>query len=329
MNSQRELTSVHRRIIPRREFIGAGAGMGAGVLFGGASLALAADRPPIVDCHTHFYDPSRPEGVPWPGKDDKVLYRTTLPSRFLENASPVGVTKTVVVEASPWVEDNAWLLDLAARNPSIVGVVGNLAPGKSEFADQLKRFAANKLYRGIRVGHDAVRAGLEQPEFLADIRRLADRGLELDVNGGPETAADVARLAAKVPELTIVINHLANVAIDGGPPPKEWVSGMQAAAKNARVFCKVSALVELAKTKSGEKVPEDVEFYKPILKAIWEIFGDDRLIYGSDWPVSDIAAPYRVVFSIVNEFVKARGASATEKYFTKNAQAAYRWPASK
>jgi len=140
----------------------------------------------------------------------------------------------------------------------------------------------------------------------------------------------VARLAEKVPELTIVINHLANVGIDGGPPPKEWVNGMRAAAKQARVFCKVSALVELAKARAGEKkVPEDLEYYEPILTSIWEIFGDDRLIYGSDWPVSDIAAPYRTVFSIVNEFVKARGRASVEKFFWKNAQAAYRWPASK
>ena len=104
---------------------------------------------------------------------------------------------------------------------------------------------------------------------------------------------------------------------------------MRAAAKQARVFCKVSALVELAKARAGEKkVPEDLEYYEPILKSTWEIFGDDRLIYGSDWPVSDIAAPYRTVFSIVNEFVKARGAAATVKYFWKNAQAAYRWPVS-
>src|SRR5258708_7289292 len=97
--------------ISRREFLGTGAGLAAGVLFGVAeSSALADDRTPMVDCHTHFYDPTRPEGVPWPGKDDKLLYRTRLPKHFLEQAAPLDVTKTVVVEASSWVEDNAWLL---------------------------------------------------------------------------------------------------------------------------------------------------------------------------------------------------------------------------
>ncbi|TXT18353.1 MAG: amidohydrolase 2, partial [Planctomycetota bacterium] len=199
----------------RREFLQSNlrAGVAAVAAISLLDTLSAEDRMPMVDCHTHFYDPTRPEGVPWPGKGDAVLYRTILPKQFLEQAAPVGVTKTIVVEASPRVEDNAWLLDLAAKNPSIIGVVGNLTPGKPEFAGHLKRFAANKLYRGIRVNHNAVKAGLDQAEFLADVRRLAELGLELDVNGGPDMPADVARLAEKLPELRIVINHLGNVDI--------------------------------------------------------------------------------------------------------------------
>jgi len=306
----------------RREFLQ------TGVVAAAASTMLemlsADDRLPIVDCHTHFYDPTRPEGIPWPGKGDAVLYRTILPKQFLEQAAPVGVTKTIVVEASPRVEDNAWLLDLAAKNPSIIGVVGNLTPGRPEFAGHLKRFAANKLYRGIRVNHGAVKTGLDQPEFLADIKRLAELGLELDVNGGPDMPADVARLAEKLPDLRIVINHLANADVDGTEPPGAWQDGMRAAAKHPGVFCKVSALVEHAKPKSGEKkVPEEVDFYRPILDAIWSIFGDDRLIYGSNWPVSDRSASYKVLFSIVNQYVIARGKTTAEKFFWKNAHAAY------
>jgi predicted TIM-barrel fold metal-dependent hydrolase len=316
------------RMLNRREFLGVGLGLATGTPFSAGEIQTQDDgRHSRIDCHTHFYDPSRPEGVPWPGKDDEVLYRTVLPRHFLEQARPLGVTKTVVVEASPWVEDNAWLLQLAADNPSILGVVGNLSPGKPKFGEHLKRFAANKVYRGIRIGHDALRAGLERPEFLADMRLFAEHGLELDINGGPEMPADVSRLAERVSDLTIVINHLANVDVDGGPPPKEWLANMQAAAKNPRVYCKVSALVEHARPKSGEKkVPRATEFYKPILDAIWNTFGDDRLIYGSNWPVSDRFAPYATVIGIANDYVVSRGAAATEKFFWKNAQAAYRWP---
>ncbi len=310
--------------VTRREFLQAGYGLAVGGAL--VSNLLADDKPLMIDCHTHFYDPTRPEGVPWPGKGDKVLYRTILPKDFLEQAAPLGVTKTMIVEASPWVEDNAWLLDVAAKNPSVLGIVGNLTPGKPEFAGHVKRFAANKMYRGIRINHGALKTGLDQPEFIADIRRLAEHDLELDVNGGPDMPADVARLAEKLPELRIVINHLGNVDIDGGPAPQAWVAGMRAAAKHSRVFCKVSALVEHARPKSGEKnVPEEVEFYRPVLDTIWDIFGDDRLIYGSNWPVSDNAASYRTLFSIVNQYVQARGRAATEKFFSKNSLAAYQW----
>jgi predicted TIM-barrel fold metal-dependent hydrolase len=313
----------------RREFLRSGAGLAAGIVLGQAEVpAQTADRPAIVDCHTHFYDPTRPEGIPWPSQDDQSLYRTVLPQHFLEQAAPLGVTKTVVVEASPRIEDNAWLLELAAKNRSIVGVVGNLTPGQAMFAENLKRFAANEIFRGIRIGHDSLRAGLQQPEYLADLRRLAERDLELDVNGGPSMPADVARLAERIPDLRIVINHLANVDIDGAAPPAERRAGMQAAAGRPRVFCKVSALVEHARPKTGDKsrVPADVDFYRPVLDAIWEIFGDDRLIYGSNWPVSDRYASYKTLFSIVNQYVTGRGASAVEKFFWKNSQMAYRYP---
>jgi predicted TIM-barrel fold metal-dependent hydrolase len=313
-------------MLNRRKFLAAGASLAIGALDPGRAWTKDDNSALRVDCHTHFYDPTRAGGIPWPAKDDRVLYRTVLPRHFLEQAAPLGVTSTVVIEASPRVEDNAWLLQLAADNPSILGVVGNLTPGKPKFGEHLKRFAASSVYRGIRIGHDALRAGLEQSEFLADIRRLSELGLELDVNGGPDTPADVARLAERIPELTIVINHLANVDIDGDPVPKSWLANMQAAAKHRHVFCKVSALVEHARQKpEAAGVPRDVQFYRPVLDAIWETFGDDRLIYGSNWPVTDLFAPYRIVFSIVYEYVESRGKGVSEKFFRKNAAVAYRW----
>ncbi|MDR3618596.1 MAG: amidohydrolase family protein [Paludisphaera borealis] len=312
----------------RREFLGATAGLAAGTFSPYFNSPAHAEEPPaIVDCHTHFYDPSRPQGVPWPTKDDEVLYRTVLPKQFLEQAAPCGVMRTVVVEASPWVEDNAWLLDLAATNPAIIGVVGHLSPGTPDFAAHLERFAANRLYRGIRVDQSTLRHGQDRPEFIADIRRLADHGLELDVNGGPDVLPDVSRLAEKMPSLRIVINHLANTDVDGGPAPQHWLAGMRSAAKHPHVFCKVSALVEHAKPKGNDKkVPNDVAFYRPVLDAIWDTFGDDRLIYGSDWPVSDRFAPYSTLFSIMNQYVYARGRVAAEKFFATNAAIAYALP---
>jgi predicted TIM-barrel fold metal-dependent hydrolase len=316
-------------IANRREFLQAGVGLAVGGLLAAREVSgQTADKPAYVDCHTHFYDPTRPEGIPWPSKDDRPLYRPVLPRHFLELAAPLGVTQTVVVEASPRVEDNAWLLELADKNPAVVGVVGNLTPGRAEFADHVKRFSSHKRFRGIRIGHDALQAGLAQPDFLVDIRRLAEHDLELDVNGGPSMPADIARLAEKIPDLRIVVNHLANLDLDGRSPPAAWREGMEAAARHPRVYCKVSALVEHARP-SGAKpdapAPADVDFYRPVLDAIWGIFGDDRLIYGSNWPVSERPATYETLFYIVEKYVKDRGPAAVEKFFWKNARAAYRY----
>ncbi|MBS0202599.1 MAG: amidohydrolase family protein [Planctomycetes bacterium] len=307
----------------RREFLAGSLGLAAA-----ASMwpfaAAAGPGYPIVDTHTHFYDPQRPQGVPWPGKDDKSLYRQVLPEHFEAFAKPLGVTGTVIVEASPWVEDNQWVLDIADHDPFVLGLVGNLTPGKPEFAGHVKRFAANRRFRGIRVNSGPLKTGLDKAEFLADIKRLADADLELDINGGPELLPLVDQLATKLPDLRIVINHLANVKIDGPHLNAEWQAGMQAAARHKQVFLKVSALVESA-ARDGRTAPKDPQYYFPILESVWQTWGEDRLIYGSNWPVSDRAGDYATVLKIVSEFFQSKGRAATEKFFAKNAKAAYRW----
>ncbi len=292
-----------------------------------AAGCATAGRPApltIIDTHTHFYDPARPGGVPWPGKGDALLHRTTLPADY--RAQPVAqpVTGTVVVEASGLVEDNQWILDLAAKDKFIVGFVGNLKPGEDAFAGNLKRFAANPTYRGIRVNEGALRTGLANPSFLVDIRRLADADLELDVNGGPTLLPEVVRLAKELPTLRIVINHLANTRIDGKNVSPTWRTDLGAAAQFPRVFLKVSALVE-GTGKSDGSAPRDVEYYRPWLDIAWNAFGPDRLIYGSNWPVSARFAPLATVQGIVHDYFSAKGRPALEKFFAQNAQAAYRW----
>ncbi len=278
----------------------------------------------IIDTHTHFYDPTRPTGVPWPGKGDKVLYRPTLPANYRAQEVPQPVTGTVVVEASPLLEDNQWILDLAAKDRFIVGFVGNLKPGEDAFAGNLKRFAANPLYRGIRVNEGALRTGLGNASFVTDIKRLADADLELDVNGGPALLPEVARLAKELPALRIVINHLANTRIDGKTVSPTWRADLEAAAKFPKVFLKVSALVE-GTGKNDGSAPRDVEFYRPWLDVAWNAFGPDRLIYGSNWPVSERFAKLATVQGIVHDYFSAKGPEALAKFFAGNAQTAYRW----
>src|ERR1035437_7227911 len=116
-----------------------------------AATAFAADIP-IIDTHIHLFDPTRPQSIPWPGKDNQMLYQPALPDRYRKIAAPLGISGAIEVECSPWLEDNQWVLDVAAKDSIIVGTVGDLEPGQPEFGKQLERFHRNPLFRGIRYG---------------------------------------------------------------------------------------------------------------------------------------------------------------------------------
>jgi predicted TIM-barrel fold metal-dependent hydrolase len=286
--------------------------------------AAVTDGLTVIDTHTHFYDPSRPEGVPWPPREQSRLYRTVLPKDY--RALPVGrpVTGTVVVEASPWVEDNQWVLDLAANDPFIVGLVGNLPVGSKQFAGHLKRFAANKVFRGIRIRDRKLEGTLDDRAFISDLRLLADHDLSLDLVGGREILSFADRLATELTSLRIVIDHLAGVRVDGKAPPADWVEKMRALVPRRNVYFKVSGLVEGTGRRDGT-APRDVEFYRPVLDAMRQMFGSERLIYASNWPVSELFAPLATVQAIVEDYFRGHGQQAMEQVFSLSGKAAYRW----
>jgi predicted TIM-barrel fold metal-dependent hydrolase len=276
----------------------------------------------IIDCHTHFYDPSRPEGVPWPGKNSP-LYRTVLPPHLKALPKFRAVTGTVIVEASSRLEDNAWLLALAEQDPFVVGIVGNLSPGTPSFSENARTLAQNALFRGIRISEQTL-AGLLKKEALEDLSLLSDLDLSLDVNGGPETPGTIADLAARLPGLRIVLNHIGNVPITADPPPATWKAGIEAAAAHPNVFCKISALVEGA-SRNGSKAPAESGFYKPYIDVVWNAFGDDRVIFGSNWPVSETAADYSTLQRVALEYALAKGELPARKFCAFNAKTAYKW----
>lgn len=311
----------------RREFINCAAAATLAAphlnVLAATNVANNASTPSrIVDTHTHFYDPTRPEGVPWPAKNTP-LYRKVMPADWRAVAEPHGVRETVVVEASPWVEDNRWVLDLAANDHSILGLVGNLDPRDEQFAVNINRFAKNPLFRGLRWRIDLVPIDRDGDTLIAAAKRLVELDLELDLNGPCQTLPLANRLANAVPDLRIVINHLG---ASGDPQAihPQWRDNIREIAKRPNVFMKVSALPEQVRVEPG-MAPTETEYYLPVLDHLWDCFGEDRLIYGSNWPVSDRGAPYEVLYKIVSEYFANKGPEASEKYFWKNSLAAYRW----
>jgi predicted TIM-barrel fold metal-dependent hydrolase len=307
----------------RRFFLAAqAAGCIAAVAKTPAAAAPAASPAAAIDTHTHFYDPTRPEGVPWPGTGTP-LYRRVLPPDWLEQAQPAGITETVVVEASPWVEDNQWLLDVARHHPCLIGMVGRLPIGADGCTKLIDRFATNPKFRGVRVSGTAVLEGLDSAPFMRDIERLAFHGLVPDLNSGPVLdAAD--RLAGRLPEMRVIVEHMAGVRIVGDRPDPAWVDGLARAAARPNVWLKVSNLVESAASAAKlARAPVDPDVYRPWLDAVWKAFGPDRLIYGSNWPVCERAADYATVVGIVRPWITAHGPAAEASFFHGAARRAY------
>jgi L-fuconolactonase len=285
----------------------------------GIGASFAADGPAdldIIDCHTHFFDPAQPESV-------ARQHGIVLPKQLRGIKSFRPVTGTVIVEASPKVEVNQWLLDLAKDDPFVVGIVGNLTPGDPDFTKHLKRFAANPLFRGIRISVQLLKKLLDS-DALADFRLLAELDLALDVNGS-ESPNEVARLASKWPSLRIVLNHMGSVALTESAPPAAWQEGIRTAAAHPKVFCKISALVDFAAHYTKKAAPQELNFYRPYIDVVWKSFGDDRVIYASNWPVSEKAASYEVLQRIALSYAFEKGDDATKKFCSLNAREAYKW----
>ncbi len=307
----------------RRRFITT-AGLATAAL-GAGCKALPAARPlTIIDVHPHFYDPTRPAGVPWPPATDEFLSRPTYPEDYRSQEVRRPVTGVVVVEASDRVEDNQWILDLAEQDKFIVGLCGNLPLATPEFAQHLKRFTENELWTGMRHRGRDLAADLDNPDFMRDVRLLARHGKQLDMLVRFPLLPLVDRLAREVPDLRIVIDHFANPQIDGRNVAAEWETGIRQVAVNHNVHMKVSGLVEGTGKRDGS-APQDVEFYRPWLDIVWDAFGADRLVYGSNWPVSARFASLATVQAIVHDYFADQGRTALTKVFSENARRVYRW----
>lgn len=273
---------------------------------------------PAIDTHTHFYDPTRPQGVPWPGPTETLLYAPFLPDRFRAATSGLNVIGTVVIEASPWVEDNQWLLDLAASTPEIVAVVGNLKLGEPAFAERLARFAANPLFRGLRVGLETVQ-DQAKPAVKADLTRLADAGLSLDVIGRGTLIEPLLRLAKSWPTLRIIVDHLPFPEWNGNVDTMRGV--LRELARCPNVFAKLSGIVQ----RIDGQVRDDVSYYRLQLDALVDLFGPGRIVHGTNWPVSERVVPYATVHRVMADYFSAKERGLAEKYFWRNSEVAYRW----
>ena len=271
---------------------------------------------PIIDTHIHLYDTTREQGLPWPPESDKVLYRPVLPKHFNEVCVKNGITATVIVEASSWLPDNQWVLDLVEDQPNrYIGLVGSLEIGKPGFEESLTKLSKDERYVGIRMRERASDDFFTEAVWR-DLKRLSEMKKTLDVLMFQFSLEEVTMIAKRLPELKILINHVAGAAIEGKPADPEWLAGVKMAAEQPNVYCKISGLFQQSHRQPS---PTNVKFYKSTIDALTTAFGSDRLIYGSNWPVTMRGGSYGDFKQVVMDYYAPLGRETLEKLLYKNA----------
>jgi L-fuconolactonase len=293
-----------------------------------AERSTAAGRRPIVDTHIHFWQVTRPGGVPWPTPAEGPIFRDVLPPEYTAIARANGIAKAVIVEASGIVEDNQWILDLVRHDRFYAAFVGNLEIGAPTFAGDLARFARDPRFVGIRGYLTGPAEGITlSAAQLASLRDLARRGMTLDIisRGTKNPKDQVQALCTAVPDLRIIIDHLGGAK---GPPPIDptWELEIRRLADVCpNLSMKFSSFYDMYAP--GDVVfpsPTDLGAYKAHFDVLMTAFGPDRLVWGSNWPVITLHGTFEAQIAIAEEYLAPLGNKVRDKVMFKNALAFYR-----
>lgn len=253
----------------------------------------------IIDSHQHFWDLDKCKYT-WLIPEYGPIYASFTPEDLQPLLKDSGVDKTVVVQAADTVEDTEYMLDAAANNQWIAGVVAWLPltdPAKT--AESIARFAKNPLVKGIRhlIHEEKDPDWVVQPNVIESLKLLADAGLTFDlVSLYPLHLHHVHTLVKEIPGLKIVIDHLAKPAIASGEIA-EWQKDMTDIAKYPNIYVKLSGLSTAAKP---DWTTQDLV---PVFETVFNAFGASRIMYGSDWPVSILAGGYKVNYDSTLELI--------------------------
>jgi L-fuconolactonase len=280
---------------------------------------------PILDAHIHLFDPTRAGGVPWPLPDDPI-YKPSLPGRYEVLAQPLGIVGAIAIEASPLRTDNDWLLRVVQKSNFMVGMIGDLPPTVGDFGSELDRLHRHPLFLGIRHGNlwnRNLSEDLKGPKVWQNLRHLAACNLVFET-ANPDLALlkAVMDVSERLPHLRIVVDHIPHMnqpIEDKGRRDFARYIGALGAAPNVSI--KLSEIPELR----GGTLIRDVGFYREHLDMMWNIFGEDRCIFGSDWPNSDHVASLPPTVSLVKEYLSEKSLAARRKFFMDNSRSVYRW----
>lgn len=306
----------------RRSFLlGAAAVTTVAAAQGGRARAAPRDIP-IIDTHIHLFDSSRPQGAPYQGPKEFISH-ISLPGEYRALATPLGIVGAIAVEASHWIEDNLWLLEAAQADPIMVGVIGQLSPEKPDFAEYLDRYHRNPLYRGFRIDNyrNYFPGQLDNPTFYDGMKLLSQADLVLDTaNPSMDLLNAVVRINDKVPGLRIIVDHLPVM----DPKPEEasaYAAVLKEIHSRPNIFVKLSEIFH----RVDGSVALDLASHRDRLDYLMSIFGEDRVLFGSDYPNSVGTATIEQVVGLVKQYFAAKPRAIAEKYFWKNSVRCYKW----
>jgi L-fuconolactonase len=267
-----------------------------------------------IDAHQHFwrYDPARHD---WITPEMRVLQRDWLPEHLRPELSAAGIDATVAVQADSSEQETDFLLDLARTSSEIAGVVGWVDLTAAGIRDRLEYFAQFKKLKGFRhvAQSEADDCFLIRDDFLRGIQGLEAYRFTYDILIYPRQLPAAAELVKRFPRQLFVVDHMAKPLIKTGEI-EPWAAFIRKIAEHDNVFCKLSGLVTEA---SGTGwVASD---FAPYLDLVFEVFGSDRLMFGSDWPVCLLAASYTQVTQLIANYA----ASDHDRIFGLNAARFY------
>lgn len=251
---------------------------------------MTSPLPPRIDAHQHFWALSRGD-YGWLTPEMEAIHRDFGPGDLAPLLREAGIGGSIAVQAAPTEAETRYLLGIAAAEPGVLGVVGWSDLEAADAPAALRRLAADPLLVGLRpMLHDLPDdEWLLRPALLPAVEAMQALGLVFDALVKPRHLPCLLRFAKAHPGLAIVIDHLGKPAIAEGPGTRSWrgwAEGMAALARLPHVHCKLSGMVT-------EAAPGwTVEELRPYAERVLELFGPERLIWGSDWPVLRLAGSY-------------------------------------
>ncbi|AKD54441.1 amidohydrolase family protein [Spirosoma radiotolerans] len=271
-----------------------------------------------IDAHQHFwhFDPVRDS---WITDDMASLRRDFLPADLEPILAQNGIDGCVAVQASQSEDETIFLVRMAQAYDIIKGVVGWVDLQSAQLPERLQDLSQYKEIKGFRhVAQAEPDDFLTRPAVVEGIRQLASFGLTYDILIYPTQLKAALHLVRSVPNVSFVVDHLAKPYIKKQEISR-WSNFMAEIAKNKHVSCKLSGMVTEGDWQNWSKK----DFF-PYMDVIFETFGPDRIMFGSDWPVCLVAANYTQVKTLVDEYVSNWGEEVRAKVFGANAVSFYK-----